>query len=142
MADRDKDYELIDHTADIGIRIRNKALKGLFENAAFALFDNLADLKKVEEALCEVIHVKGLDLPELMVNWLNQLLFLWETRLVIFKRFDVHEMSHTMLKAEVWGERYKTDRHDLLADIKAATYHNLRIEQHQGIWSAEIILDI
>jgi SHS2 domain-containing protein len=76
-----------------------------------------------------------------MVNWLNQLLFIWETRLVLFKRFHIHKMFPTSLQAEAWGEAYEPDRHELLSDIKAATYHNLRIEEHQGFWSAEIVFD-
>jgi SHS2 domain-containing protein len=141
MSNREKPYELINHTADIGIRVLNETLEGLFEQAAFALFDNLAELKNVKEGVYHEIQVTGMDLPELMVNWLNQLLFLWETRLVLFRRFHIHKVNQTAMQARAWGEKYDPDLHELLGDIKAATYHNLRIEQHQGLWSAEIIFD-
>lgn len=132
---------MLDHTADLGVRVRGNTLEGLFENAAWALFDNLVELKDVGEDLREAVAVQGADLPELMVNWLNQLLFLWESRLLLFRRFRIDTISGTSLSGGAWGENYDADRHELLTDIKAATYHNLAIEEQNGLWTAEIILD-
>lgn len=95
-------------------------------------------MKRLEEK----IMVEGIDLQELMVNWSNHLLYLWDTRHMIFKRFHVLHMSRTALEAAAWGEAYKPGSHELLTDIKAATYHNLLIEKHAGVWTAEILLDI
>jgi len=132
---------MLDHTADLGVRVCGDTLEGLFETAAFALFDNLVELKEVGEDVQEAVAVQGMDLPELMVNWLNQLLFLWETRLLLFSRFRIDTMGDTVLAGRAWGEYYDADRHELLTDIKAATYHNLRIEERNGLWTADIILD-
>ncbi len=132
---------MIDHTADIGIRVREETLQQLFENAAFSLFDNVAELQNVQEEFCEEIRLEALDLPELMVSWLNHLLYLWETKHILFKRFSIPKIKETALEAHVWGELYQPMRHELLTEIKAATYHNLRIEQEGTHWIAEIILD-
>ena len=132
----------MDHTADLAIRVRGRTLANLFENAAFTLFDNMAALQDIQEELKEKMTVEGIDLQELMVNWLNHLLYLWDTRHLIFKRFRIHNMSQTFFEATAWGEAYQPDKHELLTDIKAATYHNLRIEEHPGVWTAEILLDI
>ncbi len=141
MESPDKPYEMIEHTADIGFRVRGESLQKLFENAAFSLFDNVAELKNVQEDRREEVQLNGIDLPELMVTWLNHLLYLWETKLVLFKRFSVQDVNETALKALVWGQAYRPEQHDLLTDIKAATYHRLRIEQEGNHWIAEIILD-
>ena len=134
-------YQSLEHTADIGFRVLGETLEQLFEHAAFALFDSLSELNDVHEKLQEEVRVQGMDLPELMVNWLNQLLFLWETKLVLFKRFSIQKISDTELAASAWGEKYSSNRHELLTDIKAATYHQLKVEEKEGFWTAEIILD-
>jgi SHS2 domain-containing protein len=135
-------YETFDHTADLGLRVHGKTLEELFSNAAYALFDTMADLQDLGFDVKKQIAVEGLDLPELMVTWLNQLLFLWESELILFGRFEVHRVSDSSLEATVWGERYEQSTRELFTDIKAATYHNLSIKQGKGYWTAEIVLDI
>ncbi len=135
-------YEILDHTADMAVRIRGDSLSQLFERAAFALFDNLVELDGVAETHEERIQVEGQDRPELMVNWLNQLLFLWESRLLLFKRFEVTQVSDTSLSARAWGETYDDTRHAVLTEVKAATYHQLQLEETAGGWRAQLVFDI
>ncbi len=135
-------YETLDHTADIAVRIRGDTAAQLFERAAFALFDTLVEINGVAESEEEQIAVEGADLAELMVSWLNQLLFLWESRLLLFKRFEVNGLSDTRLTARAWGETYDETRHTVLTEIKAATYHQLRVEKGPGGWHAQIVFDI
>ncbi len=135
-------YETLDHTADIAVRVRGATLPQLFEHAAFALFDTLAELDGVAESHEEHIQVAGADRAELMVTWLNQLLFLWESRLLLFKRFEVTGLTDTRLTARAWGEVYDEARHTVLTDIKAATYHQLRVENVANGWRAQLVFDI
>ncbi len=135
-------YETLDHTADIAVRVRGDTLPQLFENAAYALFDTLVELDGVAEAREEIIQVDGADLAELMVTWLNELLFLWESQLLLFKRFEVTELTDTRLTARAWGELFDEAHHALLTEIKAATYHQLRVEKVGTRWSAQLIFDI
>jgi SHS2 domain-containing protein len=137
-----KPYETIDHTADMAIRVHGDSRENLFENAGYALFDSLVELSGVHDRIQEKISVTGTDLPELMVNWLNQLLFLWETRFLLLRRFSMETMGEQDLTAWGWGETYDSNRHEILTDIKAATYHNLTIQEKEGLWTAEIVLDL
>jgi SHS2 domain-containing protein len=142
MAGEEQLYETLDHTADIAVRVRSDTLPQLFENAAYALFDTLVELDGVAEAQEELIRVDGADLAELMVTWLNELLFLWESQLLLFKRFEVTELTDTRLTARAWGELFDEAHHTLLTEIKAATYHQLRVEKVGTRWSAQLIFDI
>ena len=138
----EKPYETFEHTADVGLRARGDTLEDLFANAACGMFEILAELGNVNPTVGEEIRIEAVDLPELMVNWLNELLFRWETQQVLFARFDVQEVKETSLEAAVRGETYDPKRHEVFADIKAATYHNLSIAKQGNIWLAEIVLDI
>jgi SHS2 domain-containing protein len=132
----------MDHTADLAIRVYGNHRGEIFENAAYALFDNLVDLKGVRPIIRQEIEVSAEDLPELLVSWLNHLLFLWETRGLLFKDFKVRSVDPETLKASAWGEVFQAGDHEILTEIKAATYHNLHIEEDRGLWQAEIILDL
>lgn len=139
---KEKAYETFEHTADVGIRVWGETLEGLFANAACGMFETMTDSGKVNLKFHEEIKLHAVDLLELMVSWLNELLFRWESEQVLFARFDVHEVLDTSLRATVWGESYDAERHEVFADIKAATYHDLRIDKKGKIWLAEIVLDI
>ncbi len=137
-----KPYEVIDHTADVGIRVRDKTLPLLFERAGYALFDMMVELCHVKKVVAETILVEGMDLPELLVSWLNHLLFLRETKNLLFRKFQVHELTGISLRATAWGEEFDPERHEFYREIKAATYHNLDLRKQEGLWQAEVILDI
>ncbi len=137
-----KPYKIINHTADVGIRVQGKTLPLLFERSAYALFDIMVNLRDVKKETEETILIEGFDLPELLVSWLNHFLFLRETRSFLFRKFRVHEFHDTSLRATAWGERFDPERHEFYREIKAATYHNLLLRERRGLWQAEIILDI
>lgn len=138
----DKAYETFEHTADIGLRARGKCLEDLFANAACGMFETLTDLPGVRPTVKQEIRLEAVDLAELMVSWLNELLFRWESEQVLFSRFEVHDVKETGLAATIWGEPYDSERHEIFGDIKAATYHNLYVVKEGKNWLAEIVLDI
>jgi len=78
-------YTLIDHTADIGIDVVGATLRELFTNAAFALFDIITDLSKVECTAEYNIKISGIDREQLLVNWLTELLYLHDVKNLLFK---------------------------------------------------------
>ena len=137
-----KNYELLEHTADIGIRIKGKDLKGLFENAASSMFDIIA--QKEEKEICgkETINIKQSadNLDGLFINWLNELLSLSATKNLIFCDFEIEKLDKNNLKAVITGENIKN--YELKTEIKAATYHELKLAKGKFGWQAEVIFDV
>ncbi|MDP3804204.1 MAG: archease [Candidatus Omnitrophota bacterium] len=137
-----KRYEQFPHTADIGVRVYGKDLEELFENAAFAMFDILADLEGLKGEIIKDFEIKASDKEELLVDWLDQLLFNFYTNKVIFYKFDVSEISETGLKAKAFGRPIAVNRNRLKTEIKAATYSDLEIKKTDIGYRVEIIFDV
>ena len=136
-----KRFDIINHTADIGIVAYGKELKEAFANAAYAMFTLIADLEGVEETVCHEIEVQAEDRESLLVSWLNELLYLFDTEGIIFSRFKIKELGETGLKAEGYGEPLDKTRHSLKSGVKAATYHMLRMSKDNG-YSIRVIFDV
>ena len=135
-------YELLDHTADLKIRVRAKALPTLFENAGYALFDLICNISAVQPTGRHQVKVEGADLEELLVSWLGELLYLFEVHGLLLRSFSVKSLDGRSLAAEVAGEPYDPNRHQLKVDIKAVTYHQLEIARVGGEWQTAIVFDI
>lgn len=124
-------YELLDHTADVFVRAYGKSRAEMFENAAHALFEQIADLSTVNPLGAVWIKLAGTDHARLLVEFLTELLYLHETQELLFSEFHV-ELSATGLKAEVAGERIDRTRHTLRGPVKAITYHELAFHDSEG----------
>jgi len=138
-----KNYELIEHTADIGIRVEGRDLKELFKNTALAMFDIIAEKvadKKPPRIEKFLIKQKADNLEELFVNWLNELLSLSATKEKIFCDFKFEKLDEQNLEAEVFGCDIKN--YKINTEIKAATYHELKLEKANSGWQVEVILDV
>ncbi|MBU0534218.1 MAG: archease [Candidatus Omnitrophica bacterium] len=135
-------YHLIDHTADIGIFIEGKDLKDLFSTAAYAMFSQMFDLDKLEEKEKKKIELEGANLEDLLIRWLNELLFLSDSG-YIFKQFNIEILQQNSLSATVKGEKIDFQKTSLKQQIKAATYHQLEIKKaDSGNLQATIIFDV
>ena len=134
-------YEVIDHTADIGIVAYGASLKDAFANAAFALFSLMTDLNDVNEVVCLEAKVNADNREDLLVEWLNELIYLFEVENVLLRRFDITELTDTTLRAECYGERIDPQRHIVVRGVKAATYHMLRIDEADG-YKVRVLFDI
>ncbi len=134
-------FDIIEHTADVGIVAYGTDLEEAFANAAYGMFTLIADLDGVEEYVYREIEVQAEDQESLLVSWLNELLFLLDTEGIIFKRFKISDFNETKLKAEGYGELIDTARHNLKAGVKAATYHMLIIAKEDG-YSVRVIFDV
>ena len=137
-----KNYELIEHTADVGIRVKGKELKDLFVNAALAMFDIMAQPKsKVPLRLEKVKVTQEADtLEDLFIGWLNELLSLSATKEIVFSSFNIILLGQHNIEAEALGGHFKDFA--IEKEIKAATYHQLKVEQTDSGWIAEVILDV
>jgi SHS2 domain-containing protein len=135
-------YELFEHTADLGLRVQAADLDELFAEAGRGFFSIIVEnLDEVEAARTVDIRLDGPDRVYLLFDWLHELLVAFETRRLVLSEFRVR-VSDTGLAAEVRGEGLDPDRHRLLHEVKAITYHGLKLEQTAAGWQAEVIVDI
>jgi SHS2 domain-containing protein len=135
-------YEILDHTADIGLIVHGKDLKSLFENAGEGFFDLITDLSAVKTRVNKRILLAGESLERLMVDWLSELLYLHEVEYLLFKEFAVESIGENGLKGVVKGEPFQEGVHVIKTEIKAVTYHQIKVEKVKEGWKAQIIFDL
>jgi SHS2 domain-containing protein len=135
-------YQTFEHTADLGLRVQANDLNALFAEAGKALFSlitpQLDEIELVEEM---PITIKGHDVEELLHDWLTELLFTFYVHRRLLKKFEVH-ITSSGLTATVYGEKIEPKRHEISLEIKAITWHGLKVEQTHSGWTAEVIVDI
>jgi SHS2 domain-containing protein len=135
-------YEVFDHTADVGLRIVAPDLAGLLADAAAGLFAVIAgDLAQIRERESVPFHISGQDRADLLFDWLDELLWTFESRRLLLRRFDV-EAGSGEARATAFGERFDPSRHHLLHEVKAVTYHQLAVRDTAAGLEATVILDI
>ena len=136
-----REFEIINHTADVGLVAYGADVSEVFANAAKGLFSLITELDDVREIVRREIELTAPDQESLLVGWLNELIFMFDTEYLLFKRFDIIRISQTELKAAGYGEKVDSSRHEIKIGVKAATYHMLQIEHNDGV-KARIIFDI
>ena len=135
-------YETFEHTADLGLRIRAPDLKTLFADAGRGLTSIIAANLERIEPVCEIpLGVDGNRRDDLLFDWLNEILYLFESEHLLLSQFEVH-FEVDGLQATARGEPFDESRHQLEHEVKAITYHGLKVEQTPDGWLAEVIVDI
>jgi SHS2 domain-containing protein len=135
-------YETFEHTADLGLRIRAADLNTLFAEAARGLFSIVIEnLDAVQPVQFRKFAIAGGDREYLLFDWLNELLFQLDAERMVFAKFDV-AVDEFGLSATARGEKLDLTRHHVGHEIKAITYHHLRVERCSDGWLAELIVDI
>ena len=136
--------EVFDHTADVGLRIKAIDLEDLFRTAAEGLFDYVvANREAVQVDRTETLTLASDSTANLLVGWLNELIFRSETQHVLFNRFEAKVSDDGLaLEATIGGEAIDRDRHILDHEVKAVTHHGISLEREGQGWVAEVILDI
>lgn len=134
-------FEVIEHTADVGIIAYGRSLEELFANAAVGMMSFLIDLASVRLVQQRTVDADADDREGLLIAWLNELLVLLNADGFVPGRFTVRHLTDTRLRADVAGEPVDPTRHRFHLDVKAATYHTLEIKQ-DGLWQARVIFDV
>ena len=136
--------ETFDHTADVGLRVTGADLDDLFRTAAGGVLDTIiVNRAAVRPAERESFDLHADEPAELLVVWLNELIFRCETRHRVYARFDVHVADDgRSLHAEIAGEPLDPARHEPDHEVKAVTRHGLALARNANGWEAELILDI
>lgn len=137
-----KNYEIIDHTADVGIKAYGKTLAESFENAAKGMFDIITDNSEVESVGQYDIELEAPDLEQLLVDWLSKLLFLNSSRGEVFGFFKINlDEKNIKLSARVFGEKFNISKHKAGSEIKAVTYHILEVKKKKPFY-VQVLFDI
>ena len=135
-------YETFEHTADLGLRVRASGLNDLFSEAGRALFSvivaNLESVRAVEEL---PFQIEGVRRDDLLFDWLAELLYTFDARRVLLTEFSV-QVDDNGLEATARGEPFDPNRHELDMEVKAITYHGLKVEPDGEGWLAEVIVDL
>jgi SHS2 domain-containing protein len=135
-------HETFEHTADLGLRIRAADLDTLFVEAAQALFSAIVeDLATVQPIRRIDVQLAGDDREFLLFDWLRELLYHFDAEHLLFGKFTA-QLRDDGLTASAWGEPLDRARHNLEHEVKAITYHGLRVEKIDDEWEAEVIVDI
>jgi SHS2 domain-containing protein len=135
-----KRFELIEHTADIGLKAYGRNLAEAFSNAAYGLFSIMTDLRKVRKVESCLVELQEKDPEDLLFAWLNHLIYLFDVEGLIFKQCDIEEFDSYKIKAICYGEKADPGRHEIKIGVKAATYHMLKVDSGKN--QVQVIFDI
>jgi SHS2 domain-containing protein len=135
-------FKFIDHTGDMGVIVYGRSVSELFSHAAEAVFEIITTPSKILEAESRRISLEAGGLEALLVAWLNEFLYLFDTQQLLFRRFHIGHVDRQGLEATAWGEVYDVTRHPIKTAIKAVTFHRLRIQEQRGVWKTQIIFDL
>lgn len=136
------EYEILDHTADIKIRVRGCDLKELLENAARAMMDISVSGDSVVRRRAIDFSVRAETPEELLVKLLGEILYLGEVNKMVFNGISLSLNNGYEACGRLSGEEVDAGRHEFLNDLKAVTYHDLKIEKSGDTLIADIIFDI
>jgi len=146
MTKQSRGFKFLEHTADIYIAAYGKDMPEAFENAAYAMFETMTNIKDVKPAVQENVEVEGRDEKELLYNWLEELLIRFDINGRLYSKFYVNEIKKTpqgyRLKAQIYGEEFDPSRHSQKVGVKAVTYHRMEIEKKMEGVTLKFILDI
>jgi SHS2 domain-containing protein len=135
-------HELIEHSADIGVRAWGPTAEEVFEQAALALFSLVCDPLDIGEVESVDVELEAESRDLLLAAWLNELLRVFEARQLVLSQFDLLELGDHVLRARVSGEPLDTSRHIVCGGVKAATPTELSLEQRDGGWEGFVLLDV
>ncbi|MDK2892887.1 archease [Methanohalophilus sp.] len=139
-------YEYMEHTADARFRAYGENLEEAFEHAAEAMFNVMIDTSDIPCKFCLPIEVEAHDLEMLLVEWLSELLYVFEVDCIVLSSFSVSSIKQKdeiySLKATACGDKIDLNKHEFETEVKAVTYNNLCIEESEGNVMVQVTLDI
>jgi len=135
-------YQIIDHTADLGIIVKGPDVKSLFIRAAQAMTDLMVRGDISEETAIRDVSVEGEDFPDLMVRWLGEILYLFDGENLIVNSIEIKSISPIQLKSILSLTGFEPEYHEVLREIKAVTYHQISVDKANDRWEARVIFDV
>jgi len=135
-------FTFLDHTADLGIRLTGPTLEDLFRNAGLSLMEIMLDKRPAAKTSPHHLSVSGDDLPDLMVRWLGEILYLLEGENKVAMDIEINAISETQLDATLHTVPFDPRIHQMVTEIKAATYHQIEVAPTGNGWQATVIFDL
>jgi SHS2 domain-containing protein len=137
-------YRIVEHTADTGFEVTGASQAELFTNAALVLCQLIWNVEANPdgEPLAEEIRIEAGDPGELMVNFLEEFLYLYDIKGLVATRVELEAISEKTLTARIRGHRFEPGRDEERLGVKAVTYHQLFVGRENGRWRARVLLDI
>lgn len=143
MKDTDNTFTILEHTADIGLKVYGSSLANLFEEAAYAFVSLLlADCSKTEFQHTTKIEITGEDSVDLMVRWLSEILYLFETKLLVANHIQIKSITYKKLTAVIKMTEFNPNKHKTINNIKAVTYHNAIVNETDDGWHGVVYFDL
>jgi SHS2 domain-containing protein len=136
-----KSYRVTKRQSELAVRVTGNSQAELFANSAFALFDVMSDFETIAVQERLPLEVEGTDRDDLMINWMRELLYLYQGSGYLLKEFKIHEVKDTIVKAEVCGEKINPDRHEIKQEIAAVAYQHGRMEKTGNQWIAQLVFE-
>ena len=135
-------YEVLEHTADVGLRIYGGTLAELFANAGRGLMALAMEPQPIQETERLPLSASGSDTEQLLVNWLSEILYHMDAKGWMFSRFAIRKCSPTAVAGEGLGERRDAASRRRAVAVKAVTYHQLSVRKTADGWQATVYFDI
>jgi len=135
-------FTLLDHTADMGIKVTGPTFGGLFENAAQSLMQVMIKERPAAKTSILRLSVRGEDLSDLMVRWLGEILYLFEGDSKVVMDIDIDSITETRLEATLHVAPFNPKQHEVVTEIKAVTYHQIEVARKGHGWQATVIFDL
>ena len=132
-------YELLEHAADVMVRCTGRDLEECFENAAYAMFDQIVDVSRIDDSVERTIRITAEDDEERLYSFLSELLFVMDCESLVFDSFKVTFDGNDVL-CTAKGEPLDVKKHHARAEIKAVTYHMLSVDRKEP--SVTVIFDV
>ena len=142
MDSKKPDFTLLDHTADLGIIVRGRDLRTLFEVAAKSMMYIMVKGKRADTTKTFNLSVEGYDLADLMVRWLGEILYLFEGEHELVTGVEITSVSQSHLDATLETVSFDTNLHEILCEIKAVTFHQIEVVKKDDHWETRIIFDL
>jgi len=136
------EYQIIDHTADLGIIVKGPDVKNLFIIAAQAMIDLMVKGDISDRKVIRDIFIEGEDFPDLMVKWLGEILYLFEGENLLVNSIEIKSISPINLKSKLELTNFDPEKHEILREIKAVTYHQISVNKTNDGWETKVIFDI
>ena len=136
-------YRYIEHPSDVGFEAYGDTLEELFANAAIATYSFMTNVEEIEEEVEREVEIKSEDLYSLMFDWLDEIIFIFESEELILKKFNIRlDPSNFIITGKCKGEKFDLSKHEVGIIIKAVTYNMMEIKKKNKSWKARVVLDV